>query len=139
MTDTSSPPRTTFSQQDRLYITKTVSALVPVQFNELVFSLSPPPGVVPDQGDRTHALLQWVESPTGPGLEAIEDYLQSVIPKYARISQHFMTITLPVDYASLTDEQKNQLAQRITEILGVTVDLFEVGSVKIIVSGSENA
>lgn len=126
------------SQQDRLYIFRTVSALVSVQFDELAFSLAPPPGVIPtngSQGEKSKALLEWVESPTGPGLEAVDRHLQSIIPPD---NKSLTAITIPgVDINSLTYEQKIRLVESIEEITGVKVELLEEGSIRVIVSGSE--
>lgn len=141
MMDTSrriSPPQhTVFSQEDRLYIFRTVSALVSVQFDALVFSLEPPSGAIPNncsQGEKCKALLEWVESPTGPGLQAVDKYLQSVLPPDKK---KLVAITIPVDINSLTYEQKIKLVESIEKITGVKVNLFEEGSIKIIASGSE--
>ncbi|MEM6520320.1 MAG: hypothetical protein AAF892_13935 [Cyanobacteria bacterium P01_D01_bin.71] len=131
--------QTVLSSEDRLYIFRTVSALVSVQFDELVFALAPPYGVIPDncsQGDRSRALLDWVESPTGPGLSAVDDYLNTVISSYKK---RFTTITIPgVDLNSLTDEQKIKLAENIERITGVKVQLLEEGSIKLLASGSDD-
>jgi acylphosphatase len=141
MTDTSRRTLRTqgrqLCQEDRRYIFGTVSALVSVQFNELAFSLAPPPGVIPkngSQGEKTSALLEWVESPTGPGLEAVDNYLQSIVPSDGK---SFVAITIPVDIHSLTYEQKIKLAESIEEITGVKVNLLEEGSIRVIASGSE--
>ena len=69
------------SPAERLTLIQTLNALPGPQFNELVFALSPPPGNIPGnsapQGDRSAYLLQWVESPIGPGLADLEAVLSS--------------------------------------------------------------
>jgi hypothetical protein len=137
------PPQvrsTYLSREDRLYIFRTVSALVSLQFNELVFSLNPPKGLISEsasQGDRCQALLNWVESPTGPGLKAVDDHLKDIIPKSRKVSKELKCITIPVDFHSLTTKQLTELIENIERITGVEVDFSEEGSIKLFVSGSE--
>lgn len=68
---------------ERLTLIQTLNALPGPQFNELVFALNPPPGNIPSnsapQGSRSAALLQWVESPIGPGLADLEAVLTSFV------------------------------------------------------------
>ena len=68
--------------QERSNLIKTLNRLPPTQFNELVFVLKPPPGIIPSnsaaQGNRSPELLQWLEGPTGPGLSALQNLLQSM-------------------------------------------------------------
>lgn len=67
------------SATERLQLIQTLNALPETQFDELVFALQPPSGIIPGnaapQGSRSAALLQWVESPTGPGLADLEAVL----------------------------------------------------------------
>lgn len=68
-----------FSVPERLQLIQTLNALPPTQFDELIFTLQPPSGNIPGssapQGSRSAALLQWVESPIGPGLADLEAVL----------------------------------------------------------------
>jgi hypothetical protein len=67
------------SVSDRLQLIQTLNALPSTQFDELVFALNPPPGNIPNspapQGSRSAALLEWVESPIGPGLDDLKAVL----------------------------------------------------------------
>ena len=69
------------SPAERLRLIQTLNALPQPQFDELVFALNPPPGNIPGnsapQGSRSAYLLQWVESPIGPGLADLEAVLSS--------------------------------------------------------------
>lgn len=72
----------------RLRLVQTLNALPPTQFEEIVFALQPPSGNVPGsaapQGTRSTALLEWVESPIGPGLTALEAVLADFSPDTRR-------------------------------------------------------
>ncbi|MBD1877221.1 hypothetical protein H6F75_27440 [Nodosilinea sp. FACHB-131] len=71
------------SPGERLTLIKTLNALPGPQFDELIFALNPPPGNIPSnsapQGDRSAYLLQWVESPIGPGLADLKAVLSSFL------------------------------------------------------------
>lgn len=71
------------SAQERLRLIQTLNALPSAQFGELVFALRPSSGILPGnaapQGSRSAALLQWVESPTGPGLADLESVLGEIV------------------------------------------------------------
>jgi hypothetical protein len=73
----------TFSAADRLHLIQALNTLPETQFNELVFALNPPKGNIPSnsapQGDRSIALLNWIESPIGPGLGEPEMVLASLM------------------------------------------------------------
>jgi hypothetical protein len=73
------------SPQDRLWLITTLNALVPMQFEELLFALDPPSAYIPGnsapQGNRSKALLDWAKAPGGPGLSAVEKLLRQVIAK----------------------------------------------------------
>jgi tetratricopeptide (TPR) repeat protein len=60
---------------DRLALYQKLVSLPPPQFEQVLFSLKPPPGNVPSpqaaQGDRVNALLTWAES-IGCGLDQVE-------------------------------------------------------------------
>jgi len=70
------------STPSRLILFQTLSALPAPQFEQLRFTLNPPPGVVPEsvaaQGNRVSALLSWVEGVTGCGLETLQEVLGQV-------------------------------------------------------------
>ena len=83
--DESTPdlPALALSPLERLALIETLSALPGAQFSKLLFALKPSAGVVPDsrapQGDRAAALLEWAESPSGPGISPVQDMLNLLI------------------------------------------------------------
>jgi hypothetical protein len=60
------------STLERLQLIQTLNRLPVPQFSEVVVALNPPPGILPPEvaavGNRTPILLQWLDSPTGPGM-----------------------------------------------------------------------
>lgn len=66
----------------RLQLFTALSSLPGPQFSQLVFTLNPPPGNVPPdsapQANRVAALLQWAESPMGPGLANLGSLLTEI-------------------------------------------------------------
>ncbi|PZO20901.1 MAG: hypothetical protein DCF25_05850 [Leptolyngbya foveolarum] len=74
-----------FSSRERLAILQKLNSLPLSQFEEVVFALDPPSGVIssyslPQEG-RTKALLVWLESPEGLGLEELDDLLEVILSK----------------------------------------------------------
>ncbi|MBD2427327.1 CHASE2 domain-containing protein [Phormidium sp. FACHB-1136] len=65
---------------DRTALYQLLLALPPPQFEALLFDLNPPKGNVSPptapQGQRVPELLTWVDSPVGPGLEALRISLE---------------------------------------------------------------
>jgi tetratricopeptide (TPR) repeat protein len=63
--------------ENRLALFNRLMALVSPDFEKLLFALEPPPGLVPGdtaaQAMRVSALLNWAESPTGRGLDEVEE------------------------------------------------------------------
>ena len=80
MTEASSTP--TLSAIQRLDLIRTLNKLPVPQFEELIFSLHPPAGILPPdfaaQGNRTSLLLQWAEG-IGPGLVLVQEILSKII------------------------------------------------------------
>ncbi len=76
------------SAAERLRLVQALNALPSTQFEEIVFALQPPSGNVPSsaasQGARSTALLEWVESPIGPGLAALDAVLAGFSPDAQR-------------------------------------------------------
>jgi hypothetical protein len=64
---------------DRAPLFATLSALVSGDFEKLLFAANPPRGLIPGptaaQAMRVSALLDWADSPTGRGLDEIQDLL----------------------------------------------------------------
>ena len=71
------------SPSGRLNLIQTLNALPGSQFDELLFALNPPsanvPGHAASQGNRSTALLEWIESPIGPGLTELKAILESIV------------------------------------------------------------
>jgi hypothetical protein len=61
----------------------TLNALIPQQFNSLLYEINPPAGIIPpypaSQADRVYALMTWAESPTGIGLNRVQAALDAII------------------------------------------------------------
>jgi hypothetical protein len=68
-------PGQVYSPTERRMLFTTLCSLPGPQFSQLVFTLNPPAGNVPPdsspQANRVTALLQWAESPLGPGLAEV--------------------------------------------------------------------
>ncbi|MEM9092629.1 MAG: hypothetical protein AAGC93_28345 [Cyanobacteria bacterium P01_F01_bin.53] len=73
----------TLSAAERLHLIQTLNALPGPQFDELLFALNPPSANIPSnaapQANRSKALLEWIESPIGPGLPELEAILKNII------------------------------------------------------------
>jgi len=71
------------SAKQRHLLIKRINSLPQVQFEEILFALKPPGGILPSsigaQGMRAAGFLEWVESPTGPGLREVLELLQEYI------------------------------------------------------------
>jgi hypothetical protein len=71
------------SASQRLRFIQELNAIVPQQFNMLLFAVNPPAGLVPPmpapQADRTSALLTWAEAPGGCGLSFLEELLEPIV------------------------------------------------------------
>jgi hypothetical protein len=70
-------------QIDRLKLRRTLQELIPANFNDLLYVLNAPSGIIPssqaDQASRVDALLHWAKSPTGPGLAAVQEALTEIL------------------------------------------------------------
>ena len=71
------------STSQRLQFIRQLNAILPQQFNMLLFAVNPEPGLVPPmpspQGDRTSALLTWAEGPGGCGLSVLQELLDTTV------------------------------------------------------------
>ena len=70
------------SPSERLRLVDLINSLVPDNFEKLVHTIGAPPHLIPSnfapQGNRSTALLQWVNSPTGCGLSVFLRVLNKV-------------------------------------------------------------
>ena len=73
---------TALSKKQRLTLFKMLSELPLSQFLSIEMALNPPssamPGLDAPLGERTHALFQWLEGPTGCGLNELIELLPEV-------------------------------------------------------------
>jgi hypothetical protein len=71
------------SPSQRLQFIRQLNGIVPQQFNMLLFSVNPEPGLIPPmpsaQGDRAAALLTWAEAPGGCGLSVLQQLLDTIV------------------------------------------------------------
>lgn len=69
--------------QQRLRLNQLLVGIPGPQFEQVAFALRPPAGNVPSaaapQGQRVAALLEWAESPMGPGLDVLESVVNDVV------------------------------------------------------------
>jgi tetratricopeptide (TPR) repeat protein len=76
-------PEGRLSAIQRLQFMQRLNALVPQQFNMLLFAVGPLPGLIPPmpapQGDRTAALLNWAEAPGGCGVSRLRELLEAIV------------------------------------------------------------
>jgi hypothetical protein len=67
---------------ERMKLNDDLNAILPGQFNMLLFALNPPPGLIPPmpapQAERSTALLTWAKSPSGIGLRTVEEVLRLI-------------------------------------------------------------
>ncbi len=76
-------PATPKPKLDRLKLIKLLNDIPSQQLDMLLFAVDAPNGVVPPltapQGDRAVALLRWAQSPTGCGLEVLQQELDNIL------------------------------------------------------------
>ena len=67
----------------RLGLSEDLNSLPEPQFEQLIFALHLPQGIIPPttapQGQRTSALLTWAESLQGPGLHEVKNTLNQIL------------------------------------------------------------
>jgi hypothetical protein len=131
------------SREDRLRLIQTLNALPAAQFDEIVFALAPPQGNIPrdcaSQSQRSQALLEWVESPIGPGLQAAEDLLNKVIAERVKIAPKFQSFVMSGKISSTTMPEICAFVQLLRKKTGddsIDVAFYEEGSIRLILSGS---
>ncbi len=79
---------------DRAQLFTTLSALASGDFEKLLFAINPPRGLVPGasaaQALRVAALMEWVESPTGCGIEKVRALLAQLptLPSPPKLCPH---------------------------------------------------
>ncbi|MEO1520448.1 MAG: GUN4 domain-containing protein, partial [Cyanobacteria bacterium J06633_2] len=70
------------SSKQRLKVVQFLNELPSLEFEQLVFALNPPSGMISGQtsaqGHRVSELLEWVQGSTGPGLTELHDILEEI-------------------------------------------------------------
>lgn len=132
---------------ERLKLSGMLSSLPPTQFNQIVHALKPPHGIVAprnaSQGDRTFDLLEWIESPTGPGIETLLEILKHItnpdLDESLKMTSPRRRVILDIDANNVDNHQ----LKRIIDGLGIAiggnsirlVDIEE-GSLKVEITGN---
>lgn len=80
----------------------TLNELVPQQFNQLLFEIKPPAGIIPpypaSQADRVYSPLTWAESPSGIGLNRVQAALDAIIKSLPFAQRRPVDVPFPVPY-----------------------------------------
>ncbi|MGB3491414.1 MAG: serine protease [Elainellaceae cyanobacterium] len=76
-------PNVSLNTKERLALSRNLNGLTVQEFNEVLFLLDPPKGLIPppsaSQGDRVFALLSWAQSTTGRGLGEVKTALDDIL------------------------------------------------------------
>lgn len=131
------------SARDRLCLIQTINALPPTQFDELVFSLDPPNGVVASntapQGQRSKELLDWLKGSTGPGLVAADEILQVLIPKATKTAPQPVAFAISGKMGDLPPSELEAIVELLRQKTGddsLFLAFSREGSIKLILNGS---
>lgn len=131
------------SAADRLVLIQTLNALPSSQFDELVFALEPPKGNIPgdsaSQSNRSKALLEWADSPIGPGLDELETVLGMIIASQTKTAQEFLSFAISGKISSTTVTEVRAIVELLRKKTGdesIDVAFFKEGSINLILSGS---
>lgn len=131
------------SAKDRLCLIQTINALPLTQFDELVFALDPPKGVVASstapQGTRSKDLLDWLEGSTGPGLAAADEVLQVLIPKATWTAPQPVAFVISGKISSSTAAELQAFVELLRKKTGdhsIDIAFFQEGSIEVILNGS---
>ena len=135
--------RPKLSARDRLCLIQTINALPPTQFDELVFALNPPKGVVASstaaQGTRSKDLLDWLEGSSGPGLAAADEVLQVLIPKATKTAPQPVAFVMSGKVSSSTASELQAFVELLRKKTGdnsIDIAFFQESSIKVILNGS---
>ncbi|MBD2428791.1 pentapeptide repeat-containing protein [Phormidium sp. FACHB-1136] len=130
------------SAKERLCLIKTINALPPTQFDELVFALNPPKGVISPnnspQGQRSKELLDWLEGSSGPGLTAADEVLQVLIPHVTKTAPQPLAFVISGKISPSTATELQAFVELLRKKTGdnsIDIAFFEEGSIKVILNG----
>lgn len=131
------------SARDRLCLIQTINALPPTQFDELVFALNPPKGIVASstaaQGQRSKDLLDWLEGSSGPGLAAADEVLQVLIPKATKTAPQPVAFVMMGRMGDLAPSELEAIVELLRQKTGdtsIALAFSTEGSIKLILNGS---
>ncbi|MDB9529951.1 pentapeptide repeat-containing protein [Oscillatoria sp. CS-180] len=122
-----------------------MNGLPSAQFEELCFALNPPKGILPSntapQGERTKALLDWAEGPTGPGLVSIDQGLEIFVPKITQPEQSPIPKAFAVSgkMGDLSPAELAAIVQLLRQKTGdgsIELAFFTEGSIKLVLNGT---
>jgi hypothetical protein len=98
----------------------TLNNLPPTEFEVLISTLKSPGGIVPPssaaQGLRSSALLQWIEGPTGPGLNELQAVLGQVMMGKT-ITQRTNELIDVIEKGNFSTVKKRVLTNRLTSLM----------------------
>ena len=98
------------SPEERSELFITLNTIVLNQFNHLIFTLNPPPGVVPpaiaSQSDRAFALLGWAQATGGCGLLQVQMHLATVLSSNISIVQRATHASLSKSLIQVASEDE---------------------------------
>ncbi|WP_013335085.1 hypothetical protein [Gloeothece verrucosa] len=112
----------TLTRSERLKLIKTLNAIAPEQLEMIIFTLSPPAGLIPplpaSQGQRVSALLNWASGPGGCGLAEVQQFLNEIInlnsySNYQQSSDSSIKDISVINFQKTQDKKK--LLKRISE------------------------
>ena len=131
------------SAEARLCLIQTLNALPKTQFEELVFALNPPNGNIPSdsapQGSRSTAILEWAESPVGPGLHHVEKFLSKIIATHAKTAEQYLAFVISGRISPSTAAEVQAFVKLLRKKTGddsIDIAFFQKGSIKLILTGS---
>lgn len=136
--------RPSLTADDRLYLIQTINALPPTQFDELVYALNPPSGIIPGdsapQGKQAKALLDWIESPSGCGLQKLDDILVKLVKPTPQAASQYLAFTIRGRIETLSLSELDGVVQYLREVTGddsINLSFYGEGSIKLVLAGSE--
>ena len=115
--------RTNAIPQGRTQLYQFLLRIPPAQFEMVVFDLNPPKGNISPssapQGQRVPELLEWLDSPIGPGLEALRTSLANVLYPQAQpgptgAGSRNISIGTSADGSAVISGDGNQVNQSYT-------------------------
>ena len=134
------------SRQQRFKLAGILNSLPLAQFNQVVFALNPPAGIIAldgaPQGKRTFELLEWLESPTGLGLKALLEILEEIpnldTDELLKATSPRYRVTLAVDANSVDMQRLRRIVDGLGALMGddsIRIIDIDEGSLKIEFTG----